>query len=151
MTQQLAPANADRIAAVLDSLNLKYFRGEVGDIRTAFPGLAVFLEEQPEGFKASARWMAVLEEPKDIYALRLKANEMNRFLPLVRVHAVQREDNTAVVIIEAPFFATDGFTDEQLSNMIEYFFSAIHHTADVMRKQFPHVEEMLPGDDNEEA
>lgn len=150
MTQQLAPATTERIGQTLDELNLKYFHGEAGDIRTAFPGLAVFVEQQPQGFKASARWMAVLDTPKDIHDLRLKANEINRSLPLVRVHAVRRDDGTAVAIMEAPFFAIDGFTDAQLRSMLEYFFSAIHHVADLLRKQFPHVEEILAGDEHTE-
>lgn len=147
MTAPLAPATHERIAATLTSMNLKYYTEEGGEVRTAFPGLAVFFEVGDQGFKASARWMATLSGASDIYTLRTKANEMNRSLPLVRVHPVVREDGTAVVVTEAPFFAADGFTDGQLREMLEYFFSAIHHVADEMRKQFPRIEEMTPTDE----
>lgn len=148
MTAQLAPVTHDRIAATLDALNLQYYR-EDGEVRTAFPALAVFFEVEPQGFKATARWMATLTEEGDIQLLRRKANELNRALPLVRTHPVVRPDETAVCVVEAPFFASDGFTDEQVRQMLEYFFSIIHHVAEEMRTTFPHIEELVPTSEGE--
>lgn len=131
----------DRIAATLEALDLKFYREDNGEVRTAFPGLVVFFEVENEGFKATSRWMAVVDGPEDTERLRELANTLNRSLPLVRVHPVQRADGTAIAIMEAPFFSGDGFADEQLREMCEYFFSAIHHVAGKLREAFPGREE----------
>lgn len=135
------PVSQDRIASTLEALDLKYYREDNGEVRTAFPGLVVFFEVEKEGFKATSRWMAVVDRPEDVEKLRELANTLNRSLPLVRVHPVQREDGTAIAIVEAPFFSGDGFADEQLREMCEYFFSAIHHVASKLREAFPGREE----------
>lgn len=135
------PVTQERIASTLEGMDLKYFREDGGEVRTAFPGLVVFFEVEREGFKATSRWMAVVDEPEDVEKLREFANVMNRTLPLVRVHPVQRQDGTAIAIMEAPFFSGDGFADTQLREMCEYFFSAIHHVAGQLRETFPGLEE----------
>ena len=131
----------DRIASTLNAMDVKFYREGNGEVRTAFPGLVVFFEVEKEGFKATSRWMAVLDQPADVEKLRELANSLNRSLPLVRVHPVQREDGTAIAIMEAPFFSGDGFADQQLREMCEYFFSAIHHVAGKLREASPGREE----------
>lgn len=147
MAAELAPVTHDRIASTLEALGLQYYREdgrEPNEVRTAFTGLAVFFETQPQGFKVSSRWMATLEDEADIQLLRRKANELNRALPLVRIHPVVREDGTAVCIADAPFFASDGFSDEQIRQMLEFYFSVAHLMTREMRATFPHIEEIGP-------
>lgn len=147
-TATFAPVTQERIAATLEALDLKYFRDEEkGDIRTAFPGLAIFFEVGEPGFKATARWMTIFNDPGEIAKLRVKANDMNRSLPLLRVHAITRNDNTAVAVMEAPFFARAGVTDTQLRQMIEFFFSIIHHCRDELKRTFPNAQDIEPTDD----
>ncbi|MBC3178634.1 YbjN domain-containing protein [Corynebacterium lujinxingii] len=146
----------DRIAATLKAMDLKYYQEDTGETRTAFPGLAVFFDVANEGFKASARWMATVRGADQVATFRTRCNEINRTMPLVRVHPVRRDDDTAVALIEAPFFSNDGFSDDQIREMLEYYFSAIHHIAQLLRDALPDVEETLPTnstgtDSNQEA
>lgn len=151
MATTFAPVSQDRIAATLEAMDLKYFREDDGDTRTAFPGLVVFFEVESEGFKATSRWMATASQPEDVETLCELSNHLNRSMPLVRVHPVRRDDGTAIAIIEAPFFSNDGFSDEQLQHMLEYFFSAIHHAAAQLREALPGLEEAFTDTPAEEA
>ncbi len=149
MAESLTPVTHDRLASTLEAMNLQYYRDEDGDLRTAFPGLAVFFQVAEEGFKTSTRWMANLTKTEDIEKARLISNQLNQSLPLVRVHPVLRDDLTCVIVIEAPFFAREGATDEQLKQMLDFYFSVIHHVAAAMRGSFPDVEEITPADPKE--
>lgn len=131
----------DRIAATLKSMGVQYFREDSGEVRTAFPSLMVFFEVAEGGFKATARWLGIIEGD-DIETLRLRCNEINRTMPLVRVHPVRREDD-AVVLIDAPFFSNEGFTDEQVRAVLDYYFSAIHHVVNLLREALPDTSELL--------
>ena len=51
----------DRIAATLKSMGVQYFREDSGEVRTAFPSLMVFFEVAEGGFKATARWLGIIE------------------------------------------------------------------------------------------
>ncbi len=148
MSDRFTPVDQERIEAMLDGFNLKHFRGEDGTTHTAFPGLVVFFHLESAGFKISTRWLATAKTAEEITALRLAANELNRLMPLVRVHPVLREDHTAVAIFEAPFFTPGGLTDEQLQSMLEFYFSAIHHMADQLNQELPDLTDPLPGTTN---
>lgn len=144
MTATLAPVTQERIEAVLDALGLKHFRGEDGQTHTAFPELVCFFQVADVGFKATTRWMATARDDKDIQTLRLMANDLNRAMPLVRTHPMVREDGTAIALVEAPFFAAPGVSDEQLRAMIEYYFSAIHHVKAQLGGQLAHIIDPRP-------
>lgn len=146
MADTLAPVTHDRLASTLEAMNLQYYRDEDGDIRTAFPALAVFFQVEKEGFKASTRWMATLTAREDIEKARLVANKLNQSLPLVRVHPVLRDDLTCVIVIEAPFFTREGVTDDQLTQMLDFYFTVINHVGAAMHGSFPDVEEITPDD-----
>lgn len=131
----------ERIAATLKAMGLQYFQEDSGEVRTAFPSLMVFFEVGNGGFKATARWLGIVKGD-DIQTLRLRCNEINRTMPLVRVHPVRREDD-AVAIIEATFFSNEGFSDEQLHGMLDYYFSAIHHVVNLLHEALPDTSELL--------
>lgn len=139
MTQTLAPVDQERIEAVLDEFDLKHFRGDDGTTRTAFPGLVVFFQIEDFGFKVSTRWLATAREHDDIQVLRSETNLLNQMLMLIRVHPIIREDGTAVVLIEAPFFTTAGVTDEQLSQMLGFYFSEIHRISERLGAHMPQI------------
>lgn len=143
MSDRFRPVDQERIEAMLDGFKLKHLRGADGTTHTAFPGLVVFFHLENAGFKISARWLATAKTPADITGLRLAANELNRLLPLVRVHPVLRDDHTAVAIFEAPFFTPGGLSDEQLQAMLEFYFPAIHHIADTLNQQLPDLADPL--------
>ena len=139
----LAPITQERIEAQLDAFDLKYFRGEDGNTRTAFPGLVCFFEFTDAGCKISSRWLGTAATPEDIETLRATANELNRIIPLVRTHPILRSDDTAIAIIEAPLFATVGVTDGQLQQMLEYYFSSAHHVMAELKQALPHLDDSL--------
>lgn len=151
MATTLTPVTQERIEAQLDAFNLKHFRSEEGLTHTAFPGLVVYFQVADFGFKASARWMATARTETDTRALRVKANEFNRAMPLVRTHPITRDDNTTVIIIEAPFLSNTGVTDEQLQAMLEFYFSAIHHIAGQLHEAFPQIEDAAATQPGSEA
>lgn len=151
MTETFTPVDQERIEAVLDGFNLKHFRGDDGTTRTAFPGLVLFFQIAEFGFKISTRWMATVRSAEDIQTLRIESNNLNRAMPLIRLHPITRDDGTAVLLIEAPFFTTVGVTDDQLREMLSFYFSGIHHVADQMRGHLPHISDELPGDPESEA
>lgn len=144
MTTAFAPLSQERIEAYLDAHDLKYFRSEDGMTETAFPGLVVFFEFANDGMKATARWMPVVRGDEDIQTARELANTLNQSMPLLRTHAVTREDGTAVVLFEAPFFTTGGAADAQVDGMLEFFFSAIHHTMGKLDEALPHLKGQTP-------
>lgn len=143
MTQTFAPVDQERIEAVLDEFDLKHFRGDDGTTRTAFPGLVVFFQIEDFGFKVSTRWLATARTAEDIQTLRYESNTLNQMMMLIRLHPIVREDETAVLLIEAPFFTTAGVTDEQLRQMLSFYFSGIHHVAEQMRGHLPHIVDEL--------
>ncbi|QPK84096.1 YbjN domain-containing protein [Corynebacterium qintianiae] len=137
-----APVTQERIEGHLDTLNLTHFRGESdGLTRTGFPGLVCFFQVEDAGFKVTARWLPICDTNADALELRLVVNELNRSLPLVRVHPVRREDGSTVVLIEAPFFTSGAVSDEQFAAMIEFYFSAIHHVKAQLEKRLPQLAE----------
>lgn len=134
------PVTQERLERHLDTLNLTHFRGESdGLTRTGFPGLVCFFQVEDAGFKVTTRWLAVSDTDADTLELRLLCNELNRSLPLVRVHPVVRPDQTTVVLMEAPFFTSGAVSDEQLANMIGFYFSAIHHVKDRLEAGMPQL------------
>ena len=143
MTQTFAPVDQERIETVLDEFDLMYFRGEDGTTRTAFPGLVVFFQIEDFGFKVSTRWLATARTDNDIETLRYESNTLNQMMMLIRLHPIVREDETAVLLIEAPFFTTAGVTDQQLRQMLSFYFSGIHHVAEQMRGHLPHIVDEL--------
>lgn len=140
----LSPITQERIEAQLDANNLKHFRSDEGMTETAFPGLVVFFQVSEVGFKATARWIPVVSGDADTRTARELANHLNASLPLVRTHAVRRDDATTVVLIEAPFFTTDGATDGQLKDMLDFYFSAIHHVMGQLDQALPHLKGQTP-------
>lgn len=135
----LPPVTQERIEERLDGFGLKHFRDDEGMTVTAFPGLACFFVVNESGFKVTTRWMATARSAEDVRTLRLAANDLNQVLPLVRVHPIVRDDNSAVALIEAPFFTAGGATDEQLTAMLEFYFSAIHHVASELTGRLPGI------------
>ena len=137
-----APVTQERIEEHLDALNLTHYRGEEdGLTRTAFPGLVCFFIVDQAGFKVTTRWLALSDVSTQTQALRLECNELNRSLPLLRVHPVTREDATTVVLIEAPFFTSGAVSDGQLRKMLEFYFSGIHHVKERLEARFPQLAE----------
>lgn len=145
----LAPITQERVEAQLDAFDLKYFRGDDGNTRTAFPGLVCFFEFTDAGCKISSRWLGTAATPEDIETLRETANQLNRIIPLVRTHPILRSDDTAVAIIEAPLFATVGVTDEQLRQMLEFYFSSAHHVKGELKEALPHIDDSLTEPESE--
>ncbi|SDL68948.1 Putative sensory transduction regulator [Corynebacterium mycetoides] len=134
------PVTQERIEALLDSLDLTHFRGESdGLTRTGFPGLVCFFQVEEAGFKITTRWLPVASAEDETAELRGVVNDLNRSLPLVRVHPVRREDGTTVVLIEAPFFTSGSLDDAQLTRMVEFYFSAIHHVKGQLEKRVPQL------------
>lgn len=144
VSETLTPITQERIEAHLDANNLKHFRSSEGMTETAFPGLVVFFQVSETGFKATARWIPVVSGETDTRTARELANHLNASLPLVRTHAVRREDATTVVLIEAPFFTNDGATDGQLNEMLNFYFSAIHHVMGQLDQALPHLKGQTP-------
>ena len=151
MSETLSPVTQERIEAQLDGFGLKHFRGEDGETTTAFPGLVCFFTVIDAGFKVSTRWMATARKPEQVQKLRYVANDLNAVVPLVRTHPIVREDETAVAVIEAPFFTTAGVTDSQLKSMLEFYFSAIHHIAEKLGKHVPGILDPMPGENDAAA
>ena len=135
----LAPITQERVEAQLDGFNLQYFRDEQGMTVTAFPGMVSFAEFADAGAKITTRWMGTITGDEDTRSIRERANELNSFIPLVRVHPVSRADGSTVVLMEAPLFSTVGVTDSQLRSMLELYFSTTHHLLGELRKALPHI------------
>ena len=103
----------------------------------------VFFQIEDFGFKVSTRWLATARSAEDIQTLRLESNTLNQMMMRIRLHPVVRADGTAVLLIEAPFFTTVGVTDQQLRQMLNFYFSGIHHVAEQMRGHLPHIVDEL--------
>ncbi|WP_342319641.1 YbjN domain-containing protein [Corynebacterium mayonis] len=134
------PVTHQRIEALLTEAGLSHFRGDAdGEIRTAFPGLVCFFQLDSVGFKVTTRWLATARKPKDVLNLRIAANELNRTTPLVRVHAVPRDDGSTLALFEAPFFTSGGVSDTQLRGMLSFYFTVIRELGKALEAKLPHI------------
>lgn len=141
----MQPVTQERIEAALDALELQYFRSsEDGLTRTAFPSIMCFFEVQDIGFKITSQWLGTAKMNADKQNLRLSINELNRSLPLLRAHPIQREDGGLVALFEAPFFSSDGFSDEQLQSMLQFYFSVMHYAVEALDENFAHIKDKHP-------
>lgn len=140
----LEPLTQERLEAQLSGLNLQHFRNEEGLTVTAFPGMACFFEFAEIGCKITTRWLGLIESEEDTATVRLRTNELNRFMPLVRTHPITRSDNSTIVLLEAPLFAPHGVTDGQLKAMLQFYFSTIHDLQRDLRKTLPHIADEMP-------
>ena len=154
VAEALTPITQERVEAQLTGFGLQHFRNDEGLTVTAFPGMVSFFEFADAGCKITTRWLGAVESQDDTRTLHLRANELNRFIPVLRVHPMTRSDGSTIALMEAPLFATFGVSDSQLTAMLEFYFSTVHQLQAELRKALPHIpDEMVPetGAENTEA
>lgn len=148
----MQPITQERIEHTLTAIGLQHFRSQHdGRTRTAFPNLVCFIEIQDIGFKITTQWLATAKMNADKQNLRLSINQLNRSLPLLRAHPAQREDGGLVAMLEAPFFSSDGFSDEQLTAMLQFYFSVVHYAAQALEDNFSHLLDTPRTDGNDDG
>lgn len=151
VTEALTPITQERVEAQLTGFGLQHFRNEEGVTVTAFPGMVCFIEFADAGCKITTRWLGIVETEEDTRTLRLRANELNRFIPVLRTHPISRSDGSTIALMEAPLFATVGVSDSQLKAMLEFYFSTVHQLQTELRKALPHIPDAMVPETNAET
>ena len=132
------PVTTERIFSALDRLGVEHARATDGSPCVRVAGLVCFFRADPSPspvfLRASGRWLATARTRDDVTRLRLAINEVNRAVPLVRVHPVLRRDGSALAVLDAAFFTNGAASDAQVCGMLEFFFAAASRAVELLSR-----------------
>lgn len=140
----------ERIEQALTSLELNFERDEDGDTVLGFEELVCFFGVNDNNFVGWANWRGAATTEEDIAQLHLVINEVNKEVPMLRTSA--REGEAGVWPQGFTLFPTpEGVSDEQLKNMLDYFFYASHFMAAMLSEHIGHIKFEVPENEGEES